>query len=502
MQSQVDQISQVLVEVTVEVPWERVSKGLEEAYKVLQQRAHVRGFRKGKVPRHVVKNLMGKQVKEDVASKLVQEGISEAIQTHELEIVAVPELGEPAITDGQPMSFKAKLEVRPKIEEVKTEGLEVERPTQEVTEEQVDEQIEQLRQQNADLAEVDPPRPAKDGDVLLIDIAVAVDGTERPEMASTDHRAELGEGALLPEIEAGLQGMQVGETKTVELTFSEEHNREELRGKPAALTLTVKEMREKQLPDVDDEFAKDLEHESLEALRAETRKQLEANAKRRAEALLKEAVVDALVDLNPIEVPPSMVRQQQQGMLRELFQLQQMLGQALPYDEDTHKAMEQRAERKVRAGLLFAEIARRQELEVADAEIDAKLAETAEQTGKHIAKVRAEYQGEALDDLRSQLLEQKLLEYLLSQATIRDPGESPPAKAKKKKAEAKTKADDADDAKEEEAEATPPKKKKAAAKKAEASAGGETGKKKAAKKSSGQTKKKGATPKKAKEADT
>jgi trigger factor len=137
MQSQVDQISKVLVELKVEVPWERVSKGLEDAYRVLQRQAHVRGFRKGKVPRHVVKNLMGKRVKEDVASTLVQEGLTEAIKEHSLDIVAVPELDEPAIEDGQPMSFKAKLEVRPKIESVDTSALVVERKVEAVTDEQV-----------------------------------------------------------------------------------------------------------------------------------------------------------------------------------------------------------------------------------------------------------------------------------------------------------------------------------------------------------------------------
>ncbi len=278
--------------------------------------------------------------------------------------------------------------------------------------------IDRLREQNAELVAPDPPRPARDGDLLLLDIEVRVDGELRPELGSTDTRAELGAERLLAEIEAGLQGAAVGEEREVQMTFPDDYGREALRGKAAVFKLRVKQMQQKVLPDADDDFAKDLEHESLQALRADVRKRLQDAAERQAEAQLREQLVDKLVDLNPVPVPHSMVEQQERAMLAELHQLQQMLGRPLPFDEEMHGQMHARAERKIRAGLLFGAIAEQQKLTVSEEDVEVKLQEIAEQSGKHVAKVRAEYQGEQREGLHSQLLQNKLLEYLRSQATI------------------------------------------------------------------------------------
>ncbi|MGD8860144.1 MAG: trigger factor [Myxococcales bacterium] len=420
MQSAVDQISPVLVEVTVEVPWDKVNTSLDNAYKAVQRQARVRGFRPGKVPRGVVKQLMGKSVEAEVTQNLIQEAIGNAVDEHSLEPLAMPEVDTPSIEQGQPLKFKAKLEIRPKIESVNTGGLEVERKLESVTDADVDKEIERMREQNAELAPPDPPRPAQSGDTATIDIEVEVEGDPREDLSSADARAELGVGGLLPEIEEALIGASVGDEKAAELTFPEDYGHEGLRGKHASFKLRVKELQEKQLPELDDEFAKDLEHESLEALRKDVRERLEATAERRTEALVREQVIEKLIDNNPLEVPPSLVERQKRAMLGEFMQFSQMMGQQMPFDEEMFAEIGTRAERKVRAGLLFGAIADEQKLEVSDEDIDAKLAEIAEQTGKHIAKVRAEYQGEQRDQLRTQLLESKLLEYLLSQATITD----------------------------------------------------------------------------------
>jgi trigger factor len=454
MQSQIDQISPILVEVKVEVPWSKVNEGLEGAYRSLQRTARVRGFRPGKVPRNVVKNLMGKSVERDVASKLIEEALGEAVKAHAIDAVSVSDMDSPAIAEGEAWRFTAKLEVRPKIDKVDLGSLTARRTLEPVTDADVDREIEQLRTQNAELATPDPARPAKAGDLLAIDIDVSVDGEPRSDLSSTDTRAELGGERLLPEIEAALIGASVGEEREAALTFPDDYGHEGLRGKPAKFKIRVKELQEKILPDVDDEFARDLEHESLAAMKQSIRDRLEDTAKKRAESQVREAVVDKLVDSNPVPVPPSLVERQQRQMMGELYQLQQMLGRPLPFDADMQAQMQERAERKVRAGLLFGAIAEQQKLSVSDEEVEARLKEIAEQTGKHIAKVRAEYQDERRESLQNQILQNKLLEYLLSQATITDgpPEEKPEAEAAK--AEAKP-----------EGEQKPKKPKKAAAKK-------------------------------------
>ena len=440
MQSQVDQISPVLVEVKVEVPWSKVNENLEGAYRSLQRTAHVRGFRPGKVPRNVVKNLMGKSVEREVTSRLIEEGLDEAVKTHSLDPVHVSDMESPAIAEGQPWKFSAKLEVRPKIDHIELGGLTAERKLAQVSDADIDREIEGLRAQNAELVTPDPLRPARDGDVLTLDIDVSVEGAPRPDLSSKDSRAELGGERLLSEIEAGLQGATLGEQREVSLVFPEDYGHEPLRGKSALFKITVKELQEKVLPAVDDEFARDLEHESLAAMRDAIRSRLDDQAKQQADALVREQIIDKLVDENPVPVPPSLIERQQQAMMSELLQLQQMLGRPLPFDADMQQEMQTRAERKIRAGLLFTAISEQQKLAVSDDEVEAKLKEIAEQSGKHIAKVRADYQDERREQLQNQLLQNKLLEYLLSQATITDavPGEpaaAEPAPERSAKAE-------------------------------------------------------------------
>lgn len=429
MQSQVDQISPVVVKVKVEVPWAKVNENLEGAYRNLQRTARVRGFRPGKVPRHVVKNLLGKSVEQEVTSRLVEEGLAEAVREHSLEPVSMSEMDPPTLAHGQPLSFTAQLEVKPKIESVDTSSLDVERKLEAPTEAEIESEIERLREQNSEVVAVEPARPAAQGDILTLKLDVSVEGEPRPDLSSDDTRATLGEERLLPELEAGLTGARVGDDKEIALTFPEDYGHEALRGKSASFKITVKEMHTKVLPEVDDEFARDLDHESLAAMREDIRKRLHDAAERKAESLLREQVIDKLIDANPVPVPPSLIERQQQAMLSELFQLQQMFGRQLPFDAEMQSGMQQRAERKIRAGLLLGAIADQEKIDVSDQDLEAKLTEIAEQSGKHVAKVRAEYQGERRESLRSQLLQDKLLEYLLSRATITDAGSAPDAEA-------------------------------------------------------------------------
>lgn len=422
MQSHVDQISPILVQVKVEVPWAKVNENLEGAYRSLQRTAQVRGFRPGKVPRNIVKNLMGKSVEREVTSRLIEEALGEAVKTHELDPVSVAHMDSPAISEGQPWSFTAKLEVRPKIDTIDFSSLTASRKLDEVSDADIDREIEQLRTQNAELVAPDPLRPAKNGDVLALDIDVSVEGQARPDLSSKDSRAELGSERLLAEIEAGLQGATLGEKREVNLVFPEDYGHEGLRGKTALFQLTVKELQEKVLPAIDDEFARDLEHESLAEMRDSIRKRLEDTAQRKADALVREQLVDKLVDANPVPVPPSLVERQQQAMMQELIQLQQMLGRQLPFDGEMQQEMLTRAERKIRAGLLFAAISDQHKVAVSDDEVEARLKEIADQSGKHVAKVRADYAGERREQLHNQLLQNKLLEYLLSRATITESG--------------------------------------------------------------------------------
>ncbi len=431
MQSQVHEIDPVTVEVEVEVPWDRIQKGLDAGYGKLQKTAKVRGFRPGKVPRNVVKQLFGPQVRSEVVANLVEQGLIAAVQEHELAVVASPRVESlPDIAEGEPLSFKATLEVRPKIERIEADGLEVQRPRVQVSDADVDAEIQQLRERHAEIETPDPMRPAKSGDLLTIDYTVEIDAEEKPEMAATQRVVELGSGRLLPEFEEGLTGKQPGDEAQIRIAYGDDVQSEELKNKRALFKVKVQELREKVLPALDDELAKEVgEHDTLDDLRKEIRARLEKYSKERADGAVREAVVDKLVEKNPIPVPPSLVSQQEQAMRQELAFLMQMAGPSGGDIAELMQTLKASAEKKVRAAILMGELARQENLTVEPEEVEARLAQIAEQTGKHIAKVRVEYAGDRRESLENKILEDKLLDYLLARATVTEAPEGAEAPA-------------------------------------------------------------------------
>ena len=421
MTSVVTEIDPVTIEVKVEVPWERVRKNLDETFGKLQRTARVKGFRPGKAPRNVIQQLFAKDVRQEVASNLIQEGLVEAVKEHELAIVSNAQIEkEPLVADGQPLAFAAKFEVRPKIETLVTE-ITLTRTTSEVSEEQVTAELEKLRQQNATIEPLETARPSKKGDVVTVDFDVTIDGKKDTSKKSEGVVVEVGDENVMKEIDAALVGVSIGDTKAVSVARPEGDENKDLAGKMVVFDVVVRDVREKKIPALDDELAKDLgEHQTLAALKSATRERLEKAAKDRADGALRQAAVDELVKLNPIPVPPSLLDQQLRAMAQEFVQFLRMLGQQPKLDETMVGEMRGRAEQKVRAVLLLGELSRKADIKVLPADIDARLREIAEKTGKHIAKVKVDYQGEKREELESQLLEKKLVDHLLANAKITD----------------------------------------------------------------------------------
>jgi trigger factor len=271
MQSQISSIDPVTVELSVEVPWDRFHKGVENEYGKLQKSARIKGFRQGKAPRNVIVQLFSKSVRDEVTSNLVNESVVEAVQKHELPVVSTPVLKEaPKVVDGTGLTFTVKVEVRPKIETLATE-LELVRRVKPVTDADVAAEIERMRQTHAVVAPLETPRPAQKGDLLTVDYTVTIDGVAKPDMAGTDRTVELGNGQLLPEIEAGLAGAELGQTKSITVARGADEANKDLAGKVVVFDMTVKEMKERKLPALDDELAKDIgDYESFAQLQAKT----------------------------------------------------------------------------------------------------------------------------------------------------------------------------------------------------------------------------------------
>ena len=421
MKSEVSEISPVMVEVQVEVPWETVKKDLDKTFKAVGREARVKGFRPGKVPPQLVRKLFGPQVRAEVSGNVMSQALLEAVEEHSLEVCAEPDFagGMPEIETGEPLKFAAKLEVRPKIEEVDIDGLEIWKDEEPVTDEDVAKTIEEQRQRAVEYREPEAARAAKDDDRVVIGYTVTLDGEPAEDMGREEHAIVLGSEGLLEEFQTGLLGKSAGDETEITVTFPEDHTNDELKGKPAVFAVKVIRVEEAILPELNDKFAADQGFDSLDAMKADIRKEAEERRARIARNDVRDQLIEALGERNPVEVPPSMVKEQQQRMVYEFAQFLQMAGQmggGLP--DGIFDDLPERAERRVRGGLLLAAIAKLQGLEATEEDVDARIGEIAEKTGKHVARVRADYQGESRGELENEILNDKIMDLLESKAKV------------------------------------------------------------------------------------
>ncbi len=426
-------ISPVMMELEIQVPASTVKTELDKAYLNLAKKAHVRGFRPGKAPRDVIVRLYGNQVLGEVANTLINNTLPKALTEKNMTPISQPAVDVGKLEGSEPLVYKARFEVAPDIAEVKYEGFELSRPAVAVTDKMVDDELEGIRAQHAALKTPEPERAAKKGDVATIDFVLSLDGTEVKDGGGMGVQLELGAGQALPELDSALDGKKVGDKFDVSAKFPDAHPRDELKGKTGKFAVTMTDIKEKVLPALDDELAKDAgSFQTMIELRADVHTKLEKALKDRSEMALAEQIVQKLNDNNPVDVPPSLVEQQCRVMEQEVVMQARRMGQRITKEAaaSLHDRLKADAEKKVRAGLLMAAIARKMEMKVTDDDLEKGMAELAAETGKNVAKLRVEYRDKQKRDmLIGMILEDKILDFLESKSKITD--EAPAAQEKK-----------------------------------------------------------------------
>lgn len=423
MQVTVQKLSPVLMEFNVVVDAERVQQELEKSYSSIARSSHVRGFRPGKAPRQVLNQLFGARIATDVAKRLVDETFQQALTEQKIQPISSPAVESQAVAPEQPFEYKARFEVLPDISEVNYDHLHAKRPPITITDVQIDEQLERIRREHSTFEAKSDEAAVANGDIVTIDFTVWVNDRMIRDAGAQDFTVEVGSGSLIPGIEDGIQGKKVGDQVAVDIDLPSEHRHPKLRGKRAKFKITLRSLKVRVLPNLDNEFAKDVgDYETLDALRQNVREKLEKSEKERVENSVAEQLVAELVKANPLEVPSSLVEQQSQITQQEIFQRARSMGSAPQQLGDQLLAqVRAESEMKVRAGLLMAAIARTSGITIGDKEIEEGLAELAEQTGKNIAKVRAEYrEKQKRDMLIGMILENKVLDLIEAKAHIEE----------------------------------------------------------------------------------
>jgi trigger factor len=407
--------------VAVEAPLEVVTKEWEQAYGRIQKQARLPGFRKGHVPRSLVKVHFADDVRREVAEHLIPEVYRQALTEARLDPVNEPDIQDLRLEEGAPLSFVALVEVKPAIELGQYAGVEIEHAATPVTGERVDEALEHMRERQAEFRAVD--RPANPGDLVIVDYTLTLEG-EAP-TNQTGYAFVIGDGTVMTEIEAAAVGMRAGEEREVGFRFPDDHRRENLRGKSGTASLKVVEVKEKILPAVDDDFAKSMgEFEDVAALRAEVVKQLEGRQEADDRHALEDKIVEALLGRHDFGVPESLVMRQiahQVEHARERMRRQGVDPDAISWDyTKLIEELRPGAERAVRRALLLEAIADREGLAPTEADLDAEVDKIAQGSQRPAPAVRRmmEKSGD-LDALRRGLRERMTMQFLIDRASIR-----------------------------------------------------------------------------------
>jgi trigger factor len=407
--------------VAIEAPLEVVNEQWEQAYGRVQKQARLPGFRKGHVPRSLVKVHFADEVRREVAEHLIPEVYRQALAEARLDPVNEPDIQDLRLEEGTPLSFVAVVEVKPAITLDDDTAVEIEHAPTSITSERVDETLEHMREQQAEFRLVD--RQAASGDLLIVDYTLNIEGQEPT--SQTGYAFVIGDGSVMPEIDEAAVGMRAGEQREVGFRFPDDHRREALRGKSGTATLKVVEVKEKVLPTLDDDLAKSLgQFEDLAALRAEVQKQLESRQASEDRQALEDKVVDALLGRHEFGVPDSLVMRQiahQVEHARERMRRQGVDPDRLPWDyQKLIGELRPGAERAVRRALLLEAVAEREHLAPTDADVDAEVEKIAQAGQRPAPAVRRmmEKSGD-LDALRRGLRERMALQFLIDRARIR-----------------------------------------------------------------------------------
>jgi trigger factor len=426
MKIDVDELSPVQRKIRVELPAETVAGEFAHAYKNLGQRVRVKGFRTGKIPRTVLQGIYGDEVKGEVKSHLVEESLAEAIKERGLQIVSRPEVETNDLNEGGPFSFSAVFEVKPEIEVRDYLGLEVEKVRLTISDDQVLDALKRLQESHARLEMVEGRDIVQNGDFVTLDFDGSIGGKPFSGGKGENYPLEVGSGHALPQFEDAVAGLKVGDRQTVQVNYPESYPNQEIAGKTVDFSIVVREIKQKVLPILDDEFAKDHgEYGSLDELKSAIRKRLEDELKHYQDESLKEKLVGRLIETHTFTLPSSMVERQTRYLMeRYQSQLANQAGSdadAAPPMEEARKTLEGRATRQVQATLLVEKISQQEKIGVGDQELQERIDALARAAGERAKGLREYYaKPEARDDLRAQMVFDRTVGYLLERARIKE----------------------------------------------------------------------------------
>ena len=423
----VEDINAVKKKLFFDVPWVDVKKELDACYRDMGIKAKIKGFRPGKVPRKILESRFKDHVEEEAINNLINKYYWDALKGRGIIAVSQPDIHQNGIEQDNKFSFDATVEVEPVIEPKDYIGLELEKEEKEVTENDIEARLQQIRQMFGTLEDMTDEREVKLGDFAMIDFAGTLDGEQIKEMTSDNYLIEIGAGTFVPGFEEHVVGMSKGQTKNVQVRFPDEYRMPRIAGKEISFSITLKGVKEKKLPELDDNFIRNFnKFETLEDLKDEVRRNLEEENKTESEMALHNLIVTKLLEANHFEAPPSFIERQISYMIADVKR--EMVSRGMNRKEIEEISVNYReiykdeATKIVKTFLLLKNIALKESMTVDDDVINSRIREMAQRRGQDFDSLKKSLEDDnILEGIVAEILNEKVIEFIKEKANIHQP---------------------------------------------------------------------------------
>ena len=414
-----------MVKLVIEASAEEFEAGLNAAYNKNKNKISVPGFRKGKAPRKMIEQLYGSQIFfEDAANEIIPDAYADAAKESGLDIVSQPKVSIEQLEAGKPFIFAAEVAVRPEVELGEYKGVEVTKADAEVTDADVEEELKKVQDQNSRTVSVED-RAVKDGDMTVIDFEGFIDGEAFDGGKGENYPLTIGSHSFIDTFEEQMIGMNIGEEKELNVTFPEDYHAENLKGKPATFKVTVKEIKEKQLPELDDDFAQDVsDFDTLAEYKDDLKKKIAERKESEAKAKKESEAIEKVVEAAKMDIPQAMIDTQVNRMLEDFAMRLQQQGlsveQYFQYTGMTSdKIMEEmkpEAVKRIKNSLVLEAVAKAESIEVSEEEFEAELQKMADMYKMEIEKIKEFMQDAEAKQMKDDIAIQKAVELIVSSA--------------------------------------------------------------------------------------
>jgi trigger factor len=420
----IEEISPVKKKLSFEIPWEDTKKVLDDIYRKISKTAKVRGFRPGKIPRPVLEKFYKDHAEEEAMTQLFNQHFWDALKVHAIDPVSRPEIDQQGIEPEKAFAFSATVEIEPVFDPEGYVGLEIDREEVEVTDADMEAKLKELQEMYSTMEEISEDSEVVSGKHVVIDFQGAVEGQSLKELKADDYLLEIGSQTFITGFEDQLLGMKRGETREVAIKFPDEYHHKDVAGKDAIFTVTLKNIKEKQIPEINEEFVKNFEqYNTLDELRDALRKDIELQKQEQADGNMSMAMMEKLIEKNPIVAPESLVERQILSMMADTRWRMSMQGidadkaaKILPQYHDLYKGD---ATRIVQTLLLMKRIGEKENISVSDEELSERIRELAEKRGQSYESFLASLaKDDMMENIRAELANKKVMNFIEEKATI------------------------------------------------------------------------------------